>query len=148
MIESLAPSDRHIVEALRRKGYKATPQRVAICRYTIPLRDHPSAKKIYEIVRKQYPTVSLATVYNTIDVLKELHMLQELPMIDGDTRFDPNVEVHINLVCLQCGSIRDFDSRAIEDMVTKVAKTARFDVRGQSLAVYGVCQDCDLKKGA
>jgi Fe2+ or Zn2+ uptake regulation protein len=75
-------------------------------------------------------------------------MLQELPMIDGDTRFDPNVEVHINLVCLQCGSIRDFDSRAIEDMVTKVAKTARFDVRGQSLAVYGVCQDCDLKKGA
>jgi len=148
MIESLALPDRHIVEALRRNGYKATPQRIAICRYAIHRRDHPSAKKIYEEVRKQYPSVSLATIYNTIGVLKRLHMLQELPIVNGDTRFDPNMEAHINLVCLQCGSVRDFDGRVIEDMVTRVARTARFDVRGQSITVYGVCQDCDSKKGA
>lgn len=148
MNESKNTWDRRIVEALRRKGYRATPQRIAICRFAIRSRDHPTAQKVYKEVRRQYPTVSLATVYKTIDVLKELRMLQELPIVDGNTRFDANMEAHVNLVCLRCGNVRDLDSRIVQEMVTKIARMARFDVRGQSLAVYGVCRQCDLRAEA
>jgi len=139
-------SDRRIVEALRRKGYRATPQRIAICRSVIRSRDHPTAQRIYKEVKAQYPTVSLATVYKTIDVLKELHMVQELAIVDGDTRFDSNTESHVNLVCVRCGSVRDLDSQIVQDMIGKVARAARFDVTGQSFALYGVCCECNVRK--
>jgi Fur family peroxide stress response transcriptional regulator len=139
-------SDRLIVEALRRKGYRATPQRIAICRFATSSREHPTAGRIYKEVRKQYPTVSLATVYKTVDVLKELHMVQELAVTDGDSRFDSNTEAHVNLVCVECGSVRDSDNQIIQDVVEKAARAARFNVTGQSLALYGVCHRCDVKK--
>ena len=140
--------DRSIIEALRKKGYKATPQRIAICRFVTSSREHPTAGRIYKEVRKQHPTVSLATVYKTIDILKKQHIVQELAIVDGDTRFDSNMEAHVNLVCVRCGSVRDLDSQIVQDMVGKVARAARFDVTGQSFALYGVCRECDVRKEA
>jgi Fur family peroxide stress response transcriptional regulator len=148
MIVPEALPDRSIVEALRKKGYKATPQRIAICRFVIHSRDHPTAQRIYKEVKAQYPTVSLATVYKTIDVLKELRMAQELATVDGDTRFDSDMEAHLNLVCVRCGKIRDFDGMIVKEMLAKVAGKAKFNVRAQSLAVYGLCQNCAMRKNA
>ncbi|MFH0847888.1 MAG: Fur family transcriptional regulator [archaeon] len=146
MDRSEASQDRHIVEALRRKGYRATPQRIAICRLAISSRDHPTAQRIYKDVKAQYPTVSLATVYKTIGVLKELHMVQELTVIGGDTKFDPNMKAHVNLICLRCGNVRDLENQAVQDMIVKAARAVRFDVTGQSSALYGICDECETKK--
>jgi Fe2+ or Zn2+ uptake regulation protein len=87
-------------------------------------------------------------VYKTIDVLKELRMVQELAIVDGDTRFDSDMEAHVNLVCVRCGSVHDFDGIIVKEMLAKVAGKAKFDVRAQSLAVYGLCQNCTAKKGS
>jgi len=139
-------SEREIATALRTKGYKATPQRIAICRFATNSREHPTAGRIYKEVRKRYPTVSLATVYKTIDILKKQHLVQELALPHGETRFDSNTKAHLNLVCVKCGGVFDYDSTAIKDAVEEAAEAARFNVTDHSLALYGRCHQCDTKK--
>ena len=139
--------DSSIVEVLRTKGYKATPQRIAICRFAASSREHPTAGRIYDEVRKQHPTVSLATVYKTIDLLKWHHIIQELAIVDGDKRFDSNTKTHLNLICVKCGEIRDSDNPVIKDSVEKAAEEESFNITGQNLTLYGVCHQCAAKHG-
>jgi len=135
-------SDSTIVNALRRKGYKATPQRIAIARFVLGSRNHPTVQEVYNEVRQTYATVSLATVYKTLNVLAELGLVQELPFVHGDTRFDSNVEPHVNLVCRGCGRINDLENRLAREIVTRIADTTKFTLTGQRLDVYGLCQRC------
>jgi Fur family peroxide stress response transcriptional regulator len=141
-------SDESIIEALRRKGYKATPQRIAICRFVLGNREHPTAQRIYGEVKKVHPTVSLATVYQTLQILKELDLVQELGFPGGQTRFDSYMEPHINLVCLQCGNVMDLDDSTVREIIARVIKAAKFTATGQRLDIYGICQECRRKKAA
>ena len=139
-------SDAAAIEALRKKGYKATPQRIAICRFVAPSRDHPTAQKIYDEVKKVHPTVSLATVYKTLQVLRELDLIQELNFPQGQARFDSYMKPHINLVCLRCGNIIDLDDSTTREILEKVAAATEFKATGQRLDVYGICQRCGSTK--
>jgi Fur family peroxide stress response transcriptional regulator len=134
-----------IIQALRSKGFKATPQRIAICRYALNSREHPSVQKIYREVKKTYPTVSLATVYKTLEVLKEIGLVQELTFAQDQTRFDPYLEPHINLVCTRCGTIQDIEDTAVHELIKRVAAAARFTPSSQRLDVYGICEKCSSK---
>jgi len=138
-------SDAKIVEALRRSGYKATPQRIAICRFVLHSRAHPNAQETYREVRHTYPTVSLATIYKTLSVLSRLGLVQELPLENGETRFDSYVKPHVNLVCRRCGKISDLEHRLAREIVAKVAAVANFTPTGQRLDMYGTCQKCGRK---
>ncbi len=142
MIDTRLPSDGSIIEALRKKGYRATSQRIAICRLALDSREHPTARRIYTAVKKLHPTVSLATVYNTLQVLKELHLVQELVFVQGETRFDSNVDPHVNVVCLHCGTVSDVDDRATREVVARATSTVRFTVTGQRFDIYGICDKC------
>ena len=135
-------SDASIIETLRKKGYKATTQRIAICRFVLQSRDHPSAQRIYDAVKKVHPTVSLATVYKTLQILKEHGLVQELDLPESQARFDSYTEPHINLVCLQCGNIQDFDDNAAREIVERLAAKAEFTRTGQRLDIYGICKTC------
>jgi Fur family peroxide stress response transcriptional regulator len=137
--------DAPIIQALRRKGYKATPQRIAICRFALSSREHPSVQRIYKEVKEIHPTVSLATVYKTLQVLTELGLIQELDFPKSQARFDSYVKPHVNLVCLRCGNIWDMDDPAAREMVTRIAATAGFTRTGQRLDIYGVCKTCHSK---
>ncbi len=138
-------SDGQIIQALRSKGYKATPQRIAVCRFALSSKEHPSARKVYSEVKKIHPTVSLSTVYKTLHILKELGMLQELSSSLSQTRFDPNVKLHLNLVCLQCGTISDVDDPVGEELIRTLTGAAEFTVTEHHLDVYGVCRKCKTK---
>jgi Fur family peroxide stress response transcriptional regulator len=135
-------SDALIIETLRKKGYKATTQRIAICRFALHSRDHPSAQRVYDEVRLVHPTVSLATVYKTLQILTEHGLLQELDLPESRARFDSYIKPHINLVCMRCGDIQDFDDNAAREMVERVAAKAEFTWTGQRLDIYGVCKTC------
>jgi len=76
-------SDASAIEALRSEGYKATTQRIAICRIALNSRTHPSAQQVYEEVKKIHPTVSLATVYKTLEVLRDIDLVQEINFPKG-----------------------------------------------------------------
>jgi Fur family peroxide stress response transcriptional regulator len=135
-------SAKMIINYLRKKGYKATPQRIAIYRFALQSRDHPSAQRIYDEVRKVHPTISFATVYKTLKILKEQGVIQELEFPEGQARFDPNIKPHINLVCLQCGNIQDFDDPIAKELITKIINTTEFTKTGQRLGIYGICKTC------
>jgi Fur family peroxide stress response transcriptional regulator len=138
-------SDVVFIEALRKKGYKATPQRIAICQFALHSRDHPTAQRIYKEVKKTHPTISLATVYKTLQILEQLDMLQELNLPQSQARFDSYMKPHVNLVCLRCGNIRDFDDPIAREIVAKIAAKAEFTLIAQRLDFYGICKTCHAK---
>ena len=135
-------SDASAIEALRSKGYKATPQRIAICRITLNSREHPSAQQVYNEVKKIHPTVSLATVYKTMEVLRDLNLVQELNFPKGQARFDAYMNPHINLICVKCGKITDLDDLTSKEIANRVTVTTKFKPNGQRMDVYGTCQKC------
>ena len=137
--------DAAIIEALRSKGYKATPQRIAVCKIALSSREHPSAQKIYQAVKKTHPTVSLATVYSTLNILEESCLIQELKFPQGHARYDPNLQPHINLVCLECGKIQDVDDAAAKEFVQKINQKANFTPVTQRIDVYGACERCSKR---
>jgi Fur family peroxide stress response transcriptional regulator len=139
-------SDTSAIEALRNKGYKATPQRIAICRIALNSRTHPSAQEVYTKVKKIHPTVSLATVYKTLEVLADLELVQEINFPRGQARFDSYMNPHINLICLKCGSITDLDDITVKEITKRVAAVTKFKPTGQRMDVYGICQKCSRTK--
>jgi Fur family peroxide stress response transcriptional regulator len=135
-------TDTAIINALRSKGYKATPQRIAISKIALSSHEHPNIQKIYREVRKHHSTVSLATVYKTLQILQETGLIQELSFPQGQTRYDPYIKPHINLVCLQCGKIQDIEDSALNDLIQKVASNAHFTLTSQRVDIYGICNKC------
>ena len=135
-------SDSVIINALRKKGYKATSQRIAICRLVLSSREHPTAQRVYREIKRSHPTVSVATVYKTLQVLRELRLVQELAFSQSETRFDSNVNPHVNVVCLQCGRVSDVNDQAIRNLVGRAASSIKFTVTGLRFDVYGVCEKC------
>jgi len=143
---SYLKSDASAIEALRSKGYKATPQRIAICRIVLNSRAHPSAQQVYNEVKKIHPTVSLATVYKTLEVLRDLDLVLEINFPKGQARFDSYMKPHINLICLKCGTITDLDDKTIKEITSKVTASTKFKPTGQRVDVYGICQKCSSIK--
>jgi Fe2+ or Zn2+ uptake regulation protein len=89
-----------------------------------------------------HPTVSLATVYKTLQILTEHGLIQELDLPQSQARFDSYVEPHINLVCMQCGNIQDLDDDAAREIVERMTAKTEFKRTGQCLDIYGICKIC------
>ena len=133
------------VTLLRQAGLRSTPQRLAVAREVFS-RHHPTVAEVYESVRRQFPTIGLATVYNTLRSMTERGLVRELPFSDA-VRFDANLGPHVNLVCTSCGSIED--SGACDDLIVEIRKRiatkANFAAESQRVDVYGFCPGCRRK---
>lgn len=134
-------SAQHI-EILRKAGLRPTPQRLAIVGEVL-LRQHPTVAEVYDSVRREFPTIGLATVYNTLRSMTERGLVRELPF-NNATRFDVNLTPHANLVCTRCGAIED--SEAANDLLVelqqRVAAGATFAPESQRVDIYGICARC------
>ncbi len=130
-----------IMEAFRRSGFRATAQRIAIAQVVLSSKDHPTAEQVFEVVRITNPTISLSTVYNTLNTMKEMNMIHELAF-NNNHRFDPNIKIHINLVCQNCGEIIDVDNEIIEKEIKTVSKKRGFKITGHRIDIYGTCRKC------
>ena len=137
--------DSTIIKTFRNSGYRATPQRIAISRYILRNHEHPTAQKTYQEVKKTHPTVSLATIYTTIKILKETGLICELNLPQSQTRYDPNIEPHVHLICLRCGSITDWMDPIMEKLVKNISRKANFTVIGSSFDLEGICESCDRR---
>jgi Fur family peroxide stress response transcriptional regulator len=134
--------DRENAEILRRAGLRSTPQRLAIAREVFSRR-HPTAAEVFESVRRQFPTIGLATVYNTLRAMTEHGLVNELPFGNA-SRFDVNMTPHANLVCTKCGGIEDaeHEEQLLLELSTRVAARAGFAPVSQRLDIYGLCRRC------
>ena len=127
---------------LQGAGLRLTPQRLAIA-HEVLAQDHPTAAEVYEAVRAQFPTMGLATVYATLNVMVEHGLLRPLAF-ENAVRFDANVSPHANLICTACGRITDYDGcddvvRALRD---RAASDAGFQLEEHRLDLYGRCVSC------
>jgi Fur family transcriptional regulator, peroxide stress response regulator len=144
-MNGLQDSDSSIIKALRGKGYKAKPQRIAIVQFVLHNHTHPTAQKIYNEVKKVYPTVSLATIYKTVQILKEAGLIQELNLEKDQARFDPNMKPHAHLVCFQCKSINDCTDPMISEIVDRMSSEADFSAGEWNFDIFGICSNCRRK---
>jgi Fur family peroxide stress response transcriptional regulator len=135
---------QQILEAMRSQEFRITPQRVAIVEYIMSTESHPSAEEVYEIIKKKYPMVSLATVYKTLDLLKEMGIVRELGFPDC-ARYDSNVEKHINVVCMRCGKIEDINDEYLPELESRAAKKSKYKIISGRFELQGYCDECKSK---
>ena len=132
-----------IVAKLRDNQYKLTPQRLAIARILARSEGHPSADDIYEQLMDDFPTISLATVYRNIVLIKSLGEVLELGFPDGSNRYDGNKPYpHPHLICTHCKKIFDPDLSTLKDLTREVTKETGFQITTHRLDFFGICNGC------
>jgi Fur family transcriptional regulator, peroxide stress response regulator len=135
-----------IISKYRGKGFKLTPQRIAILKYLENNTEHPTAEDIYNEIRKKHPTVSFATVYNTIQALKDRGELTEVTIDPERKHFDPNPRPHHHIICTVCNRIGDIfmDFSAVLHLPEEIL--ADYALTGNHIDFYGICRDCRTSK--
>ena len=122
-------------------GLRMTPQRIAVFDYLEGNKMHPSAEDIYKAISKEFPTMSFATVYNTLSAMKNHSSLIELTIDPDKKRFDPNTSPHHHLMCIHCRRILDVQ---IDYRLT--SPDSDFEIVGNHIEFYGTCTKCKRKK--
>jgi len=136
----------HLTARLREQAYRLTPQRMELIRLIALSEDHPSAAQLYERIRVRFPTMSLATVYKTLDLLKAMGEVLEINLRD-DSHYDGNrPDPHPHLICTRCGRIMDGElETAVKHMVQAVEQNLGFQIIRHQLDFYGLCPRCQKK---
>ena len=132
-----------LMNKLREREYRLTPQRVALLRLLSTSEGHPSAAQLYDQLRDQFPTTSPGTIYKTLSLLKDLDEVLELGFSDDDSRYDGNKPYpHPHLICIRCRKIVDPEVSMAQDLVRQVAQQSGYQITSHRLDFYGVCPDC------
>jgi Fur family peroxide stress response transcriptional regulator len=133
-----------MLKKLRQKGiisgFKRTPQRLAILEHLDGNKSHPSADEIFRVVAKKNPSMSFATVYNTLNTLVETGAVRELTIDPDRKRYDPDTSAHHHLICLDCRKIVDIPGDVAVEVPRGVTKD--FTVTGNHIEFYGICAPC------
>jgi Fur family peroxide stress response transcriptional regulator len=132
-----------IIQKLRDNGYKITPQRMAIVRILARSEGHPSVEAIHKLIKNDFPTMSLATVYRNIILIKSLGEILELGFPDGSNRYDGNKPYpHPHVICIRCRKIVDPDLDSLEEMKKEVSAETKFKILSHRLDFFGICGSC------
>ena len=137
------------LNALRQAGKRITDQRLAICDYLAETLSHPTPYQVFEELSAQYPDMSRATVYNTLNVLKELGAIVEIGFGADHTRYDTDTSPHINLVCLRCHEISDYEGTLpLSNVQDSLRDHSGFLPMVMRVDVFGFCAKCRERKKA
>ena len=125
---------------------KYSRQRESIKNYLMNTKDHPTADMVYQYVRKEYPKVSLGTVYRNLSLLAELGEIIKLDCGDGYDRFDANMDPHYHVVCTSCNELEDLHMESIDHIKTIANATYKGIIIGHHTIFYGLCEKCKNKQ--
>jgi Fur family ferric uptake transcriptional regulator len=131
-----------------RRGLRSTEQRRLIIDTLFTAREHVTIDRLLEQVRATDPRVGYATVYRTLKLLTESGIAQEHHFGDGHTRYElaDSEAHHDHLICMECGSITEFEEPAVEALQERVASRHGFEIRAHKHELYGVCAECQRKR--
>src|SRR5258706_4326968 len=144
MMTAVDPKLSQLLARIEAAGKRVTPQRVAVCAALLAHGDHPTVAEIWRRVQTAHPSISQATVYNTIAALEEQRLIQKLEIAgDEHAHYDLDVAPHVNAVCTRCGRITDVYTDTLEALLCLVAARSGYalDPR-EGMLVYGLCGDC------
>jgi len=131
-----------LVESVRRQGYRVTPQREMILD-AIHAEGHVTADEVHRRVRAKTPAVNLATVYRTLELLKELGIVTAIDTGEGCVYYElAGKQPHHHLVCVGCGHMLELDDDVLQPLEKELCKRYGFQVNLNHLALFGTCPKC------
>lgn len=128
------------------RGLAFTHQRQVIYRALVSSHLHPSPEEIYEQVRAEMPSISLATVYKNIKTFLEIGLLRELTTLHENQRLDANLEPHHHLVCERCKKVEDLPAGDLQPLRWKRSQPRSFQIKAYKVEVSGLCAECARKQ--
>jgi Fe2+ or Zn2+ uptake regulation protein len=134
-------SVEELAARFRSEGRKVTPQRLRVFEALSGSDEHPTAEHIWEVVRADLPSMSLKTVYQTLNELAELGEVHALDLATGATRFDPNLDAHHHLVCESCGRVHDLYAD-FTDVRVPAGGSHGYTISSTEIVFRGTCPDC------
>ena len=143
------PNERFqiIINRLRESNHKITPQRMAVSKILAQSEGHPSVEEIYKRLQDDFPTMSLATVYRNVMLIKSLGEVLEIGFPDGSNRYDGNKPYpHPHVICIKCKKIVDPDLDSLDEMKKEVALETNFKILNHRLDFFGICSNCMAEK--
>lgn len=142
-------NQEHFKEMLREKGLKVTKQRLLILAIVGECPgEHLTAEEIYALVREQYPDIGLATIYRTVQVMVDLHILNKVSFDDGFTRYELEVSGcdsrhrHHHAICQNCGKVISFENDLLDNLEQALYDAMGFTVIDHEVKLYGYCKAC------
>jgi Fur family ferric uptake transcriptional regulator len=134
---------------MSKRGLRSTGQRRLIIDMLFNAHEHVTIDGLLEQVRVVDPRIGYATVYRTLKLLTESGVAQEHHFGDGHTRYElsDSDAHHDHLICVECGTITEFEEPAVEELQDRIAKRYGFEIREHKHELYGVCADCLKKAG-
>ncbi len=136
-----------IVQKLKEHQHKITPQRLAIIQILTQSREHPGVEDIYQQLRHDFPTMSLATVYRNILLIKSMGEVLELGFPEWVNRYDGvKPYPHPHVICVRCRKIVDPDLESLDHMTREAAVETEFKILSHRLDFFGICKDCLAKQ--
>lgn len=124
-------------------GYRMTEQRKLICDHLAGLQTHPTAYEIYDSLLRRHPEISRATVYNTLNTLKELGAIVEISFAGDHSRYETDTTPHINLICLRCHRVIDYEHvEQTSSLMNEVQTGVDFQPLTVRVELLGFCSDC------
>ncbi|KUO66386.1 MAG: Fur family transcriptional regulator [Gracilibacter sp. BRH_c7a] len=132
---------------LKEKGYKFTSQRQHVFEVVVENDgEHLNSQEIYELVRKKYPEIGVATVYRTLALLEEMKLIYGVDFEDGFRRYeivkDDKEHRHHHLICLECGSIKEGENDLLGTIEEEILRKDKFKVTNHKVKFYGYCDKC------
>ena len=128
---------------LKEEGRRLTPQRLAVVKILSASEEHLSVEKIYERVKADFPSTSLATIYKTITLLRKVGEVMELGFVDDSNRYDGiRPYPHPHLICTKCKKILDPDIPTLNELPQDLAQKTGYSIINHRLDFFGVCPQC------
>ena len=136
-----------MLSKLKEHDFRLTPQRLAVLKVLAVSEGHPSVERIYETVRAEFPTTSIATIYKTVNLLKQLDEVLELGFPDGSNRYDGNKPYpHPHVICTKCKKIFDPKLGGLRDLTKEVIQETGFQILNHRVDFFGICRNCQSRK--
>ena len=142
--EPLSEEQEVFLKHIQKKGLKRTSQRELILDVFLRTEEHLSNEDLYQLVKKEDPTVGQTTVYRTLKILTEAGLAREVRFGDGRTHYEHNYkhQHHDHMICSECGKIIEFFSAELEAIQDQMAAKHDFEIRQHLLRMIGVCSEC------
>lgn len=131
----------NVIRILKDKGLRVTPQRFSVYANLLSRKDHPTAEQILHDLNKDFPVTSQATIYSSLQALKEVGLIKEVLIEDSASRYEANMEQHHHFRCNHCGVVEDIDWDTLA--VSGIEKLPqRMQIESYEVVVRGVCDRC------
>lgn len=145
-------NEEKVKDLLREKGLKVTSQRLMVLNILSAHGDeHLTVEEIYDLAKEESPEIGLATIYRTVQVLLELHVIEKVTFDDGFARYELNGEEtgsghrHHYAICTQCGKVYSLETDLLDTLEKQVFESLGFEVTDHEVKLYGLCSACRRK---